>query len=221
MANFTTTEENYIKAIYHLQDETGITTTNAVAGALQTKAASVTDMMKKLDEKKILQYQKYKGFKLTALGNKTALAIIRKHRLWEYFLVEKLHFGWHEVHEVAEELEHITSKMLIDKLDDFLGNPKYDPHGDPIPNKDGKMATQAKMKLGDLSINTNATVCAVAEQSNQLLELLKHQNIALGTSIKVNQKFEFDNSLSITINKNNTFNISQQVANVIFVIKSR
>lgn len=195
-----TAEENYVKAIYHLQEENGMANTNAVAAALQTKAASVTDMMKKLDEKKILQYQKYKGFKLTALGNKIALAVIRKHRLWEYFLVEKLQFGWHEVHEVAEELEHITSKMLIDKLDDFLGNPQWDPHGDPIPNKEGKMAAQAKMKLGDLTINTNATVCAVAEQSNQLLELLKHQNIALGTPIKVNQKFDFDNSLSITIN---------------------
>lgn len=219
MSTFSTTEENYIKAIYHLQEETGITNTNAVAAALQTKAASVTDMMKKLDEKKILQYQKYKGFKLTALGNKTALAVIRKHRLWEYFLVEKLQFGWHQVHEVAEELEHITSKMLIDKLDDFLGNPKYDPHGDPIPNKEGKMTSQAKIKLSDLAPNTKASVCAVAEQSYHLLELLKHQNIALGTTITINQKFDFDNSLSITINNQNTFNISQQVAQVIFVIK--
>lgn len=219
MSTFTTTEENYIKAIYHLQEETGITNTNAVAAALQTKAASVTDMMKKLDEKKILQYQKYKGFKLTALGNKTALAVIRKHRLWEYFLVEKLQFGWHQVHEVAEELEHITSKMLIDKLDDFLGNPKYDPHGDPIPNKEGKMVSQAKIKLSDLAPNTKASVCAVAEQSYHLLELLKHQNIALGTTITINQKFDFDNSLSITTNNQNTFNISQQVAQVIFVVK--
>lgn len=219
MASFSISEENYIKAIYRLQQENGSTTTNAVAAALQTKAASVTDMMKKLDEKNILQYQKYKGFKLTALGNEAALAVIRKHRLWEYFLVEKLQFGWHEVHEVAEELEHITSKMLIDKLDDFLGNPKYDPHGDPIPNKEGKMETQANIKLSDLAINQKAKVCAVAEQSIQLLELLKHQNIALGTTIKVNQKFDFDNSLSITIDNKNTFNISQQVAQAIFVME--
>ncbi len=130
---YSVSRENYLKAIFHLQLEQGMVTTNALAAALQTRAASVTDMLKKLKEQKLLIYERYKGFKLSPEGRKVAIQVIRKHRLWEYFLVEKLGFGWDEVHEIAEDLEHISSRKLIDRLDDFLGNPEKDPHGDPIP----------------------------------------------------------------------------------------
>lgn len=121
---YSSSKENYLKAIFHLQEEEGIVTTNALANELQTRAASVTDMLKKLKTQKLLHYEKYQGFKLSNEGKKVALQIVRKHRLWEYFLVEKLHFGWEEVHEMAEELEHLSSKKLIDRLDEFLGFPK-------------------------------------------------------------------------------------------------
>src|SRR5688500_6686566 len=140
-------KENYIKAIYHLQDEEGVVTTNALAKELDTRAASVTDMLKKLKSQKLLLYEKYQGFKLSPDGRKVALQIVRKHRLWELFLVEKLKFGWEEVHEVAEELEHISSKKLIDRLDEFLGFPKSDPHGDPIPDSSGKLPLKKLINL--------------------------------------------------------------------------
>lgn len=215
--NFSTTEENYIKAIYHLQQADGNVTTNEVAIELNTKAASVTDMLKKLKQKKILNYEKYQGFRLSAEGRKIALNIVRKHRLWEYFLVEKLDFGWDEVHEMAEELEHLTSTKLIDKLDAFLGYPKFDPHGDPIPDVNGKMAARKQVNLIDLPFNQKAEVSAVASQSSELLELLKHKKITIGTKIMVLQKFAFDHSIDIKIDKQIPFTISQQLAQVLMV----
>ena len=211
------TEENYIKAIFHLQQADGNVTTNEVATELNTKPASVTDMLKKLKQKKILNYEKYQGFRLSADGKKIALNIVRKHRLWEFFLVEKLAFGWDEVHEMAEELEHLTSTKLIDKLDAFLGYPKFDPHGDPIPDMNGKMAARKQVNLIDLPLNQKAEVSAVASQSSELLELLKHKNIQIGTKIMVKQKFAFDHSLDIKLDKQNPFTISQQLAQVLMV----
>lgn len=149
--HFTTTEENYIKAIYHLQQETGNVSTNELAAELSTKPASITDMLKKLTVKKLLRYERYKGVRLSNEGEKLALAIVRKHRLWEYFLVNTLEFGWDEVHEVAEELEHISSKKLVEQLDLFLGYPKFDPHGDPIPDSQGRMVMQQQINLIDLA----------------------------------------------------------------------
>ena len=216
-SNLSVAEENYIKAIYHLQQADSNVATNDVAARLQTKAASVTDMLKKLKQKKILDYEKYKGFRLSKQGDKIALAIIRKHRLWEFFLVEKLHFGWDEVHEVAEELEHITSKKLIDKLDLFLGNPKFDPHGDPIPDCNGKLPSQPQINLTELPFNTQASISAVGSQKNELLDLLKHKKIALGTLIEVKAKFEFDNSLDAKIDGKTLHNLSQQLAQTLFV----
>ncbi|MFY7964724.1 MAG: metal-dependent transcriptional regulator [Chitinophagaceae bacterium] len=214
---FSITEENYIKAIYHLQQSDGNVTTNEVATELQTKAASVTDMLKKLKQKKILNYEKYQGFRLSNSGEKIALAIIRKHRLWEFFLVEKLQFGWDEVHEVAEELEHITSNKLIDKLDAFLGNPKFDPHGDPIPDVNGKLPVQIQINLIDLPLNKLAEVSAVGSQSKELLDLLKHKKIGIGTQLEVKKKFAFDNSVEIKIVGQTAYNISQQLAQTLFV----
>lgn len=216
-SNLSVAEENYIKAIYHLQQVDTNVTTNEVADALHTKAASVTDMLKKLKTKKILNYEKYQGFTLSPEGKKIALAIIRKHRLWEYFLVEKLQFGWDEVHEVAEELEHITSKKLIDKLDAFLGNPRFDPHGDPIPDGNGRLPVQTQINLTDLPVNTDATVSAVGSQSKELLHLLQHKKINIGAKLQVKKKFAFDNSIEIKINGQNPFTISQQLAQTLFV----
>ena len=144
MVKYTTSEENYIKAIYHLQKQASQVSTKELAGALQTKPASVTDMMKKLKTKKLLNYKPYYGFRLSAEGNRVALGIIRRHRLWEFFLSEKLDFRWDEVHEVAEQLEHVSSIKLIEKLDSFLGYPKFDPHGDPIPDQHGNFPMQTR-----------------------------------------------------------------------------
>lgn len=217
--NFTRAEENYIKAIFHLQQTDGNVTTNEVAAELNTKAASVTDMLKKLKQKKILDYEKYQGFRLSVEGKKIALLIVRKHRLWEYFLVEKLQFGWDEVHEMAEELEHLTSKKLIDQLDAFLDYPKFDPHGDPIPDANGKMISRPQINLIDLPINQLAEISAVASQSTELLELLNHKKINIGTQLEIKQKFAFDNSIDVQLKNQQSFTISQQLAQVLFVKK--
>ena len=215
--NFTTSEENYIKSIYHLQQETGMVNTNSLAAEMQTKAASVTDMLKKLSAKKILQYEKYKGFKLTENGKKVALTVVRKHRLWEYFLVEKLGFEWDKVHDIAEELEHISSNELIEKLQHFLGNPSFDPHGDPIPDSNGKIPKINQLCIGALPLNKSALVSSVTNQSPQMLEMLKHYAIAIGTSIKVTRRFQFDGSLEIKVSKQPVCIISEQIAKNIFV----
>ena len=217
VTNLSITEENYVKAIFHLQQTDSNVTTNEVADMLHTKAASVTDMLKKLNAKKILHYEKYQGFTLSDDGKKIALGIVRKHRLWEYFLVEKLQFGWDEVHEVAEELEHISSKKLVEKLDAFLEYPKFDPHGDPIPDVNGKMVFQPQINLTDLAQNILAQVTAVGSQSTELLELLKHKKIAIGTKITIKKKFLFDNSVEIKIQGQTAFTISQQLAQALFV----
>jgi DtxR family Mn-dependent transcriptional regulator len=216
---FSIAEENYIKAIYHLQQADGNVTTNELAAELNTKAASVTDMLKKLKTKKLLNYEKYQGFRLSAEGRKIALGIVRKHRLWEYFLVEKLQFGWDEVHAVAEELEHITSKKLIDKLDAFLDYPKFDPHGDPIPDSSGRMAAQKHINLIDLPLNEPAQIVSVGSQSTELLELLRHKNLSMGVIVEVKRKFSFDHSIEIKIKSQSPFIISQQLAQALFVKK--
>ncbi len=220
MLNYTTSEENYIKAIYHLQKVDGMVTTNELAAELQTKPASITDMMKKLKVKKLLNYQPYQGFRLTADGTKVALGIIRRHRLWEFFLAEKLKFTWDEVHEVAEDLEHVSNKKLIDKLDEYLGFPRVDPHGDPIPDANGKIEISKKICITELAVNTISTVASVSDHSSEILELLEHKKIAIGTKVEVKKKFEFDNSLEIKINRRPVITISEQLAKNIFVYTS-
>jgi len=215
--NFTTSEENYIKRIYHLQQETGLVNTNSLAAEMKTRPASVTDMLKKLKTKKLLQYERYKGFKLNEAGKKAALNVVRKHRLWEFFLVEKLKFSWNEVHSIAEELEHISSDALIQRLDNFLGNPSFDPHGDPIPDKHGKIPVIKQQSLSEIPLNKKATVSSVGNQTAHMLEMLEHYNIALGTQITVLKKFEFDGSLEIKVLKQSSCIISEQVAKNVFV----
>ena len=215
--NYTTSEENYIKCIYHLQQETGLVNTNSLAADMSTRAASVTDMLKKLKAKKLLQYEKYKGFKLNEAGKKVALEIIRKHRLWEYFLVEKLKFDWDKVHAIAEELEHVSSEELVQRLDNFLGNPSFDPHGDPIPDKNGKIPVINQQCLSEIPLKKSAIVSSVSNQTAQMLEMLKHYNIALGSQITVLKKFDFDGSLEIKVAKQNACIVSEQVAKNVFV----
>lgn len=214
---YSASKENYLKSIYHLQHNSESVSTNALAQALQTKPASVTDMLKKLTAQKLLQYEKYRGVKLTAEGRKVAVQIIRKHRLWEYFLVKKLQFGWEEVHEIAEELEHISSKKLIDRLDAFLEFPTSDPHGDPIPDSNGKVPSVQLLSLANLPVNTMAEICNIGNQSVEMMELLNHKNIRIGTQVEVTKKFSFDHSLEIRIQKQAAFTISAELANLLFV----
>jgi DtxR family transcriptional regulator, Mn-dependent transcriptional regulator len=213
--NYSTSEENYIKAIFHLQKD-GTVTTNELAAELQTKPASVTDMMKKLSAKKLVNYKAYHGFTLSSDGRKVALLIIRRHRLWEFFLAEKLKFSWNEVHAVAEDLEHVSSKKLIDKLDEYLGFPRFDPHGDPIPDANGKIETSKQVCLTELPLNKVAMVCYVSDQSTEMLELLGHKKIGIGTRLEVKRKFSFDNSLEIKIRQQSPINISEQLSKNIF-----
>lgn len=216
--NFTATEENYIKAIYHLQDAHDKVSTNLLSGEMNTKPASVTDMLKKLELKKAVHYQKYKGFILTEEGNRTALKVVRKHRLWEYFLVNKLGFEWDEVHCMAEELEHISSNELTTRLDNYLGNPAFDPHGDPIPDHKGKIRILKQESLSEIEINKVVTVSAVKNQSVEMLELLKHLRIIIGTRLKIINRFEFDGSVEIKPEKLAPIFISKQVAQNVFCI---
>lgn len=210
-------KENYLKAIFHLQEKEGTVSTNSLAKELNTKPASVSDMLKKLKNQKWLLYEKYKGFRLSGEGRKVALQIVRKHRLWELFLVEKLRFGWEEVHDVAEELEHISSKKLIDRLDEYLGFPRSDPHGDPIPDSEGKFAYRQDVNLLDLDINRPARVTNISDQSPEMLDLLSHKNLTLGSKLEVRKKFPFDNSREIKIKNQHPVTISEAVAKNVFV----
>lgn len=214
---FSISEENYIKGIFHLQTQLGIVNTNSLAKELNTKAASVTDMLKKLKAKKILNYEKYHGFKLNDNGNKLALLVIRRHRLWEYFLVEKLGFSWDQVHSIADELEHVSSIELIEKLDNFLDTPSIDPHGDPIPDNNGKLPVIKQISLNNINLRKVATVSSVGNQSPQMLEMLKHYGISIGTKITINKIFDFDGSMQVKIAKLPHCIISGEVAKNIFV----
>ena len=215
--NFSPSEENYLKAIFHLQLDVDTVTTTALAHQLEAKPASITDMMKKLSSKGVLHYKPYYGFSLSAEGKKIALGIIRRHRLWEYFLSEKLGFNWKEVHAVAEEMEHVRSKKLIDKLDEFLGFPQFDPHGDPIPDSKGRVKMRTKISLAHLPLHQSATVIRVSNQSEEMLELLQHKHIAIGSVLEVQKLFAFDQSLQLKIRPQRIETISEQLAKNIFV----
>lgn len=213
----TQSEENYIKAIYSLCADDSSVSTNKLAEKMQTKASSVTDMIRKLSEKKFVSYQKYKGCNLTEQGNREALKIIRKHRLWEVFLVEKLDFGWDEVHEIAEQLEHIRSVKLTQKLDEFLAFPKFDPHGDPIPDADGKLSERKKsLILTELKKSQTGRVTGVSDSAPSFLQFLDKHNIGLGSKLSMLDYFEFDGSITININKTE-LNLSKTAAQNIIV----
>lgn len=193
MASFTV--ENYLKAIFQLSQKTeGGVTTNAIADHIGTKAATVSDMLKKLDAQNLIHYKKYQGTLLTPEGRDMAVEIIRKHRLWEVFLVEKLDFKWDEVHDIAEELEHIESKELTNRLDDFLDNPKFDPHGDPIPDKDGNIQRRAQVPLTEIKMGSAGIVTGVKDSSKAFLQYLDTMGIYLGNEVIVQEIFDYDKS---------------------------
>ncbi|OEK09856.1 iron-dependent repressor [Flavivirga aquatica] len=213
----TLTEENYIKAIYHLGKQgSNNVSTNAIAKEMETKASSVTDMVKKLSEKGYADYKKYQGVNLTGKGRQVAIGIVRKHRLWEVFLVEKLSFSWDEVHEVAEQLEHIKSEKLIRQLDAFLNFPTHDPHGDPIPDEMGEIKKVEKILLSEVAIGEQCICVGVNDSSSEFLKYLDNNNIALGTAFVILHKEPFDNSVSIKI-ESKEFIISNMIANNLFV----
>lgn len=211
------TEENYLKAIYKLsrKTDTGVST-NALAERMDTKASSVTDMIKRLAGKKLVDHKKYKGVTLTKKGKDVAVNIIRKHRLWEVFLVEHLGFGWEEVHEVAEELEHIDSPTLVERLDKFLGHPKYDPHGGPIPDAEGTFPAPARVKLDELEVGKKSKVMGVTEHSDEFLAHLKKIGLDLGAAFELTERLAFDRSITLNL-KGKELHVSHDVAKHIFV----
>ncbi|SDL66034.1 DtxR family transcriptional regulator, Mn-dependent transcriptional regulator [Daejeonella rubra] len=213
------TEENYLKAIYHLSTgNSSVVSTNQIAEMTNTKAASVTDMLKKLADKKLINYIKYQGVTLTETGKKAAVNIVRKHRLWEVFLVEKLGFKWDEVHDIAEELEHINSESLINRLDDFLGNPAADPHGDPIPDRSGTIHQKKLVRISDMLQEQSGMISGVSEHSSVFLKLLEKMGLTLGTKIMISELIEFDGSIILTVNETSDRTISREVAKNILVM---
>ena len=212
-------EENYLKAIYSLSVHSiKNASTNAIAKKLNTKASSVTDMIQKLSEKELVDYKKYKGTTLTKTGLEVSVEIIRKHRLWEVFLVNHLNYNWDEVHDLAEQLEHINSDSLIDRLDNFLGFPTHDPHGDPIPDKNGTIEHHKNIMLSSISENNNCTIVGVKDSSSKFLNCLDNYNMKLGSVLKVLSKEAFDNSIIIEVNGSQT-SISHLISKNLFVKK--
>ncbi len=212
------TEENYLKAIYHLS-EGGVSSvsTNALSDFMETKPASVSDMIKKLAQKEVVSYEKYRGVNISEKGRTKALQIIRKHRLWEVFLVDKLNFQWDEVHEVAEELEHINSPLLIKRLDAYLDYPRVDPHGDPIPEEDGTIKQVKQVPLAEVQDHNIYRVASVNDSNNQFLQYLNKIGIYINAKVKVIDKIEFDGSLEIAVDNGPSIYISQQASNNILV----
>lgn len=212
-------EENYLKAIYHLSSSgQKQVNTNAIAERLETKPASVSDMIRKLSEKDVIAYVKYQGVKITENGKKKALSVIRKHRLWEVFLVNNLKFHWDEVHEIAEQLEHIRSPLLIARLDEFLKYPKFDPHGDPIPDEDGIISSKPMIILSDLSQGTNSQLVSMIDTGTSFLNYLDKIGMKIGTKIIILDTIEFDGSIEIELDNNHIITVSKQVANNLMVV---
>jgi DtxR family transcriptional regulator, Mn-dependent transcriptional regulator len=211
--NYTHTEQNYIKAIYHLSQETdGTAYTQELAAAMSTTPASASDMVRKLSEKGLVSHIPYRGAKLNRKGEKAAMNIIRRHRLWELFLTEVLKFRWDEVHAMAEELEHVSSDLLLERIDEYLNYPRFDPHGDPIPDAQGRIAPLSSILLANLDTGTRTQIVAVRERSADLLKYLEKSGLILGTSITIVQRYDFDKSMDILINEKKQMHISNEVA---------
>lgn len=212
----TLAEENYLKAIYKISLATGNVSTNQIAAELATKASSVTDMVRKLAEKALVNYTRYQGVSLTMAGEKVALNIIRRHRLWEYFLVEKLNFKWDEVHDMAEEMEHISSTELIDRLDAFMGYPTRDPHGDPIPDCDGNFKVTELKQVSSVEIATVGVISGVRDHSPSFLQYLERQQLTIGKQIIVKEIISYDNAVILEM-ENIEIQISRDVANNLLI----
>ena len=212
------TEENYLKAIYKLQETNGeVVATSALAQVMGVHAPSVTDMLKRMAGKKLVTYQKSKGFKLTEKGKQVAVSIIRNHRLWEMFLVDKLGFRWDEVHDLAEQLEHIHSEALVNKLDVYLGYPKADPHGDPIPDANGVLPKSKSVLLSTLKDGDKGTFTGVTDHSAAFLNYLDKTGISLGDSIKIKCIEEYDQTFTLQLKEKKEVDVSFKVANSLLV----
>lgn len=220
MHSLTYTEENYLKAIYSIQENNGQgqVSVNEIADKMHTRPATVTDMIKKLSEKALIHYEKYRKIELSEEGKKIALTILRKHRLWETFLSKKLHFSWDEVHEVAEQLEHIQSEKLIDKLDEFLGFPEYDPHGDPIPKHNGEIPEFLSVPLSEAEIGESYKFVGVKDTSTAFLQHLQRHGLEMGITLKLTERLPFDNSVDIELEDGSNHHLSEKIAENILVI---
>lgn len=216
----TIAEENYLKAIFKLSFELeNEVSTSSLAGHLSTKASSVTDMVQRLADKDLVNYVKYQGVSLTPTGEKIAIQLIRKHRLWELFLFQNLGFKWDEIHEIAEELEHIKSDLLVDRLDQFLNYPLIDPHGDPIPDQEGNFPENKSIQLSQLKAGTKAVVVGVNDKSSSFLAYLDKIGIQLGTRIEILEWHDFDHSVDLRTNELNLNHLSYQSAQNILMIE--
>lgn len=211
-------EENYLKAIYHLSTNEALVQTNAIAEQMQTKAASVTDMLKKLADKSLIAYTRYQGAKLTEKGRNAAIAIIRKHRLWEVFLVEKLKFGWDEVHDLAEELEHISSDELTKRLDDFLGYPSHDPHGDPIPDASGNFSPISALRFQQIKPGESILLKGVSLHSSSFLQHLDRLGLKIGSELRLVAIADFDQSVEVQLGERKII-LSENVAKHLIIDK--
>ncbi len=217
---FSYTEENYLKAIYSLTKRGGNgASTNEISAEMNTKASSVTDMLKKLSKKEMIAYTPYQPVTLTDKGKQWAIKTIRKHRLWEVFLAEKLKFKWDEVHEIAEELEHIQSDKLINKLEEFLDFPSHDPHGDPIPDRDGNVALHKEVTIADLMANQFGMIIGLKDTSSEFLQFLEKSGLTLGKTIGIKEVTGYDQSMLITINMASEMTISNRVAQNLYIKK--
>lgn len=218
MKSHTETEENYLKCILRHSPDGELVGTNTIAHDLNTSPASVSDMIRRLSEKKLVNYTKWKGVVLSEEGKKIALQIVRKHRLWEVFLVNKLNFSWDNVHDVAEQLEHIESPELIKRIDAFLGYPKFDPHGDPIPTEEGTIVTRDTQILAKIDVGDQVVIASVKRSDQDFLQYLDRLGLTINQTVKVKEKLSFDDSLLLEIGKN-TIVVNGLVANNLMVLK--
>lgn len=220
MLLLTYTEENYLKAIYSIQhsSESGEVSVNEIAERMSTKPATVTDMLRKLSEKQLIHYEKYKKVQLSESGSREALSVLRKHRLWETFLHNKLMFTWDEVHEVAEQLEHIQSTKLVERLDEFLGFPDFDPHGDPIPKSNGDLPVSTARLLSDVAPGTMIKIVGVKDTSTAFLQQLERYNLQIGSKLLLTERMAYDNSVVLKDDQENSFQLSDKIAYNLLVV---
>jgi DtxR family Mn-dependent transcriptional regulator len=218
MPGLSSAEENYLKAVYKVSERlSGSANTNALAEELQTTAASVTDMLKRLSAKGLLLYESRRGCTLSAEGRLEAMQLVRKHRLWETFLVDKLQFSWDEVHDIAEQLEHIQSEMLVDRLDAFLGRPRFDPHGDPIPDAQGRLAERRQLPLAQLQLAQKAVIVGVIDHQSSFLQYLDRTGLTLGVQVEVVECFQYDQSMRLRLPGGQELIVSHKVSQQLLV----
>lgn len=215
--NYSFAEENYLKALFHLEKEAGEVNVNILSKSLRLKMPTVTSMMKKLSEKKLVHYQSYKPLRLTEKGKKEAGLIIRKHRLTEMFLVEKMEFGWEEVHEIAEQVEHIDSSVFFDRMDELMGHPSIDPHGSPIPDKNGRISRKPYQPLGICKAGETVRLAALLHSSSDFLKFLNSRDLTLGTALKIKSVEPYDNSMVVAYKNRDPETLSEVVCRQLLV----